>query len=149
MEGKTPGVGRTLHARWRSPGRFGEVIIGRQGRPCLVNGGAGGKEPACQCRKCKRHGFDLWFRKILWRRAWLPTPVFLPGESHGQRSLVGYSPWGHKELDTTERLGPAQHSTLSMNSNQVKSSDEVRERREGTVLSVEEPLQDAPRPQAL
>ena len=35
---------------------------------------------------------------------WLPTPVFLPGESHGQRSLVGYSPWGHKELDTTERL---------------------------------------------
>ena len=37
-----------------------------------------------------------------WRRAWHPTPVFLPGESHGQRSLVGYSPWGHKELDTTE-----------------------------------------------
>ena len=40
-------------------------------------------------------------RKIPWRREWLPTPVFLPGKSHGQRSLVGYSPWGHKELDTT------------------------------------------------
>ena len=42
--------------------------------------------------------------KILWRRAWQPTPVFLPGESHGQRSPEGCSPWGHKELDTTERL---------------------------------------------
>ena len=40
--------------------------------------------------------------KISWRRAQQPTPVFLPGESHGQRSLVGYSPWGHRELDTTE-----------------------------------------------
>ena len=40
--------------------------------------------------------------KILWRREWQSTPVFLPEESHGQRSLVGYSPWGHKELDTTE-----------------------------------------------
>ena len=43
-------------------------------------------------------------RKIPWRREWLPTPVFLPGESHRQRSLVGYSPWGHEESDTTERL---------------------------------------------
>ena len=41
---------------------------------------------------------------IPWRRAWQPTPVFLPGESHGQRSLAGYSPWGRKESDTTERL---------------------------------------------
>ena len=39
-----------------------------------------------------------------WRRKWQPTPVFLPGKSHGQRSPVGYSPWGHKELDTNERL---------------------------------------------
>ena len=44
-----------------------------------------------------------------WRRAWLPTPVFLPGESHGQRSLVGCSPWGRKESDMTERLSRAQH----------------------------------------
>ena len=43
-----------------------------------------------------------WVRKIPWRRKWLPTPVFLPGEFHGQRSLAGYSPWGHKESDTTE-----------------------------------------------
>ena len=43
-------------------------------------------------------------REDLWRRKWQPTPVFLPGESHGQRSLVGYSPWGRKESDTTERL---------------------------------------------
>ena len=41
-------------------------------------------------------------RKIPWRRKWQPTPVFLPGESHGQRSQMGYSPWGHKELDVTE-----------------------------------------------
>ena len=51
-------------------------------------------------------GFDPWVGKIPWRRAWhsTPTPVFLPEESHGQRSLVGYSPWGRKELDTTEQL---------------------------------------------
>ena len=47
-------------------------------------------------------GFNLWVGKIPWRRAWQPTPVFLPGESHGQRSLCGYSPWGHKESDKTE-----------------------------------------------
>ena len=46
-----------------------------------------------------------WVRKIPWRRKWQFTPVLLPGKSHGQRSLVGYSPWGRKELDTTERLG--------------------------------------------
>ena len=50
----------------------------------------------------KRHKFDTGIRKIPWRRAWQPTPVFLPGESHGQRSLAGYGPQGHKELDTTE-----------------------------------------------
>ena len=50
----------------------------------------------------KRHSFNPWVRKIPWRRAGHPTPVFLPGESHGQRSLAGYSPWGHKESDTTE-----------------------------------------------
>ena len=56
--------------------------------------GAGGKEPARQCRKQKRWGFDPWVGKIPWRRAWQPTPVFLPGESHGQRSLADYSPQG-------------------------------------------------------
>ena len=50
----------------------------------------------------KRHGSDPWVRKIPWRRAWQPSPVFLPGESHGQRSLAGYSPWDHTESDMTE-----------------------------------------------
>ena len=52
----------------------------------------------------KRPEFKPWVRKIPWRRKWQPTPVFLPGEFHGQRSLVGYCPRGHKESDTTERL---------------------------------------------
>ena len=59
-------------------------------------GGASGKEAAFQCRGHKRPGLSPWAGKIPWRRAWQPTPVFLPGESHGQRSLVGYSPWGHR-----------------------------------------------------
>ena len=63
-------------------------------------GGASGKEHACQCRRHKRCGFDPWVRKILWRRAWQPTAVFLPGDSHGQGSLGDYSPLGRKELDT-------------------------------------------------
>ena len=64
----------------------------------------------------KRPGFDPLVRKILWR-AWQPTPVFLPGESHGQKSLVGYNPRGRKELDTTERLSTAQHTAVTMNFN--------------------------------
>ena len=49
-------------------------------------------------------GFDPWVGKIPWRRKWQSTPVLLPGKSHGRRSLVGYSPWGCKESDTTEQL---------------------------------------------
>ena len=45
---------------------------------------------------------ETWVGKSRWRRKWQPTPVFLPGEPHGQRSLAGYSPWGHKESDRTE-----------------------------------------------
>ena len=60
------------------------------------------KEPACRVRRQKRHGFDPRVGKIIWRRAWQPIPVFLPGESHGQRNLMGYSPWGHQELDMTK-----------------------------------------------
>ena len=58
----------------------------------------------CQCRRHKGLKFDPWVRKFSWRRKWQPTPVFLPGEFHEQRSLAGYSPWGCKELDMTERL---------------------------------------------
>ena len=54
--------------------------------------------------QCERPGFDPWVGKIPWRRKWQLTPVFLPGESHGQRSLAGYSPWGQKEWDMTEWL---------------------------------------------
>ena len=61
-----------------------------------------GKGPAWQCRRLKRHGFDPWVRKVPWWRKWQPIPVFLPGESHRERSLAGYSPGGRKELDTTE-----------------------------------------------
>ena len=52
--------------------------------------------------KCRRHGFDPWVGKIPLRRVWQPTLVFLPGKSHGQRSLAGYSPWGCKESDVSE-----------------------------------------------
>ena len=56
------------------------------------------KESTCQCRRLRRHRFDPWVRKILWSK-WQPTPVFLPGKFHGQKSLVGYSLCGCKELD--------------------------------------------------
>ena len=56
-----------------------------------------GKGSACQCRRHRRCGFNPWVTKIPWRRKWQPTPVLLPGNFHGQRSLEGYSPWGHKE----------------------------------------------------
>ena len=59
--------------------------------------GSDDKESACDVG-------DSWVRKIPWRKEWLLTPVFLPGEFHGHRSLVGYSPWVHKELDMTEPL---------------------------------------------
>ena len=64
-------------------------------------GGTNGKEPACQCRRLKRCRFHPWIRKIPWRRAWQPTPVFLPGKSYGQRSLVDYSPWSCIKSDFT------------------------------------------------
>ena len=71
--------------------------------PCLgFPGGSSGKEPTCQYRIHKRCGFHPWVGKIPWRRAWQSILVFWPGESHAQRSLVGYSPLGRKQSDTTE-----------------------------------------------
>ena len=61
-----------------------------------------GKEPTCQCRRCKSRGFNPRIGKIPWRRAWQPTPVFLLEKSNRQRKLSGYHTWDHKELDTTE-----------------------------------------------
>ena len=69
-------------------------------------------DPACQW-KHKRRGLNPWVRKIPQRRKWQPTPVFLPGESHRQRSLAGYSPWGRKESDMTEQLLFLLSSSLS------------------------------------
>ena len=59
-------------------------------------GGTSGKESTCQCVRCKKRRLDLWVGKIPWRREGQPTPLFLPGKSTGQRSLAGYSPWGHR-----------------------------------------------------
>ena len=67
-----------------------------------------GKEPACQCRRHKRHRLNPWVGKIPWRRKRQPNPVLLSGKSHGQRILVGFSPWGLKESDWT---GATQHSS--------------------------------------
>ena len=87
---------------WMEPGRlqssgsrrFGQVsnftslqCDNRASQVALV-----GKNPPANARSCRRHGFDPWIRKISCRRTWKPTPVFLPGEPHGQESLVGYSP---------------------------------------------------------
>ena len=68
---------------------------------------------------CRRPRIDPWAGKIPWRREWLPSAVFLPGESHGQRSLVGYSLWGHKESDTTE------WHTQDMNAPKCPSTEDV------------------------
>ena len=65
-------------------------------------GGTSGKEPTCQRRRHKRPGFNLRVRKIPWRWAWQPSRVFLPRESHEQKSKGGYSPQGRTESDTTE-----------------------------------------------
>ena len=64
----------------------------------------GGSDGKASCLQHGRPGFDPWVGKMLWRRKWQPTLVLLPGKSHEQRSLVGYSPWGRKEPDTTEQL---------------------------------------------
>ena len=72
-------------------------VSGRENFP----GGSGGKSI---CLQCWRPRFDPWVGKIPWRRKLQPTPVLLPRKFHGWRSLVGYSPWGRKESDRTERL---------------------------------------------
>ena len=80
------------------PWKWYYSLGGTQGFPDSTSG----NEPAYQCRRQKRHRFSPWARKILWRRKWWSTPIFLPGKSHGQRSLAGYSP-GVTEPDMTER----------------------------------------------
>ena len=85
-------------------GRNVYIFIGVQQQQLGFPDGASGEESACQCRRHKRGRFSPWVGKIPWRKAWQPTPVFLLRISHGQRRLASYSPWGHKESDTIERL---------------------------------------------
>ena len=75
-------------------------------------GGASGEEPARQCGRRKRHGVRSLGGEYPLEERMATTPVSLPRESHGQRSLEGYSPWGHKELDTTEATAHTHTHTL-------------------------------------
>ena len=85
----------TWWGNWTTKGRSGKRHFSLHkpflGLPTWLRG----EEPALQCM---RHGFDPWVRKIPRRRKWQSTPVLLPGKPHGQRSLVGYRPWGHKRV---------------------------------------------------
>ena len=80
------------------------------------------KKPTCQCRRC---GFNPWVRKTPWRRKWQPTQVFLPGNSQGQRSLVGNSPWGHKRLGHDWVIKQHPITTLCLNSTLCFALEEV------------------------
>ena len=79
---------------------------------CGFPGGPSGKEPACRCRTHETQVQSL-SGKIPWKKAWHPTPVSLPGESHGQMSWAGYSPRGHKESDMTEVTQHTRSQTLA------------------------------------
>ena len=68
------------------------------------------------CMQCGRLWFSLWVRVIPWRRKWQPTPVYLPGKSHGQRSLAGYSPWGHK------RVRPSNQTAIQLVGGSIEQS---------------------------
>ena len=104
-----------LHSPWDSPDQNTGV-----GCHALLQGnfptqGSISGLPPCRwvlsqlSHQCRRRGLNPWVGKVPWRRERLPPPVFLPGEPHGQRSLVGYSPRGPKDLDTTERLTTFHH----------------------------------------
>ena len=73
-------------------------------------GGSVIKNPPANAGDAGRYGFGSWVGKFPWRKEWLPTSIFLPGESHGQRSLAGYNPWDCKESDTNEHT----HTSLSI-----------------------------------
>ena len=96
------------------------------------------------CLQCKRPGFDPWVGRIPWRREWLLTPVFLPGDSHGQRSLLGYNPRGRKESDMTEWLTqthsrPSYQSQHEAHSAVCPEISDFHSPRTGTIQAVEDP----------
>ena len=76
-----------------------------------------GKEFACQCKRCKRCRFDPLVEKIPWNRKWQSTPVFLPRKCYGQRSLVGCSPWGHKQSHMTKHACRHTHTHTHTHTN--------------------------------
>ena len=86
------------------------VLSGAQIREGLPVGTVEENPPA-NAERHRRCRFNPWVGRIPWKRKWQHTPVFLPGKSHGQRSLVGYGPWGCKELDMTEQLSMHTHRT--------------------------------------
>ena len=79
--------------------------------------------PQVQRKRCR---FNPWVRKIRWRRTWQPTPVFLPGKFHGQKNLVGYSPWDHKELDTTEHTHPHTYPHTQRPTANIDSGERIK-----------------------
>ena len=83
--------------------------------------------------QCGRPGFDPWVGKISWRREWIPTPVFLPGKFHGQRSLAGYSPLGRKESDTTKWLSKNVRKTQTSTVGGSKSFQVGKQVNTGTI----------------
>ena len=85
-------------------------------------GGKMVKNLPCQCSRFKRHGFNPWMRWTSWNRKWQPVSVFLPEKSHGQRSLVGYCSWGHKESDMTEWLSAHIDSFPSRRTDHIPSA---------------------------
>ena len=88
---------------WGGEDVGGEVLC-LQSKGRSSRGFPGGSDGKSVCLPCGRLRFDPWVGKIPWRRKWQPTPVLLPGKFHGRRSMVGYSPWGCKESDTTEQV---------------------------------------------
>ena len=102
---KNNGLGRLCtnrykdHLKTRSPALQADSLPAEQQEKPKNSGVS--KESACQCRRCR---FDTWVGNIPRRRKWQPIPVFLPGKSHGQKSLVGYSLWSRKQLDMTEYI---------------------------------------------
>ena len=92
----------TLHCVSSGNGYFNPAKVTLTGFP-------GGSDSKRVCPQCRRPGFDPWVGKIPWRRKWQPTPIFLPGKSHGRRSLVGYCPWSWTESDMAEQLTQGQN----------------------------------------
>ena len=111
-------------------------------------GGSVVKRICLQCRRCRRCSFDPWVGKISWRRKWQFIPVLLPGRSHGQRNLVGYSPWGGKRAEhdlvteqqqrwqcATRRLAHCYHRIALVNLSPLTGVCVLLEDKDGTLAT--------------